>query len=80
MGFGNILELCRNFNVQNFIYASSSSVYGGNHKVPFRENDPTEHPLNLYGATKLTSDKLFIAANNYRGNNNIKLSCSLAIL
>ena len=58
LGFGNILELCRNFNVQNFIYASSSSVYGGNTKVPFKESDPVNHPVSLYAATKKSNELL----------------------
>ena len=58
LGFGNILELCRNFYVQNFIYASSSSVYGGNTKVPFKESDPVNHPVSLYAATKKSNELL----------------------
>ena len=58
LGFGNILELCRNFKVQNFIYASSSSVYGGNTKVPFKEYDPVNHPVSLYAATKKSNELL----------------------
>ena len=46
-GFGNILEICKEFNIKNLIYASSSSVYGGNVKIPFHENDPVNHPISL---------------------------------
>ena len=52
VGFGNILELCKEIEIENFIYASSSSVYGGNKKVPFDENDSVDHPVSLYAATK----------------------------
>ncbi len=58
LGFGNMLELCRNFEVQNFIYASSSSVYGGNKKIPFKETDPVNHPVSLYAATKKSNELL----------------------
>ncbi len=52
VGFSNILENCRNNKVENFLYSSSSSVYGGNMKFPFNENDPVNHPVSLYAATK----------------------------
>ena len=56
VGFTNILECCRNFQIKNFLYASSSSVYGGNTKVPFSEKDSTKHPVSLYAATKLSNE------------------------
>ena len=56
-GFINILEGCRNSKVKHLIYASSSSVYGLNGKVPFSEHDPVDHPISLYAATK-RSDEL----------------------
>ncbi len=56
VGFGNILELCKNQCTKNFIYASSSSVYGGNKKLPFEESDKVELPLNLYAATKRSNE------------------------
>ena len=56
VGFGNILELCKNQCIKNFIYASSSSVYGGNKKLPFEESDKVELPLNLYAATKRSNE------------------------
>ena len=51
-GFGNILEMCRNHAVKHLIYASSSSVYGGNKKFPFSEDDSVDHPISLYASTK----------------------------
>jgi len=51
-GFLNILEACRTYNVKNLVYASSSSVYGMNEKVPFSVNDAADHPISLYAATK----------------------------
>jgi UDP-glucuronate 4-epimerase len=55
-GFLNLLELAREFRVDNFVYASSSSVYGGNTTYPFSEKDRTDHPLSLYGATKKANE------------------------
>lgn len=53
MGHIEILELCRNLpNFEHLVYASSSSVYGGNKKVPFSEEDRVDHPVSLYAATK----------------------------
>ncbi len=56
VGFGNILEACRNGDVENFIYASSSSVYGGNESFPFKESDNVDHPISLYAATKKSNE------------------------
>tara|TARA_B100001057_G_scaffold443577_1_gene479779 strand:+ start:1220 stop:2245 length:1026 start_codon:yes stop_codon:yes gene_type:complete len=56
VGFGNIMELVKCFSVQNFIYASSSSVYGGNTKLPYSESDPVNHPVSLYAATKRSNE------------------------
>ncbi len=56
VGFGNILEICRKHSVENFIYASSSSVYGGNKKLPFKESDSVDHPISLYAATKKANE------------------------
>ena len=58
MGFYNILEACRRYPVQHLVYASSSSVYGGNKKVPFSTDDNVDHPVSLYAATK-KSNELF---------------------
>ena len=52
IGFYNILEACRYHPVQHLVYASSSSVYGGNTKVPFSTDDNVDHPVSLYAATK----------------------------
>ena len=55
-GFINILESCRHHSVKHLIYASSSSVYGANTKVPFSENDNVDHPVSLYAATKKSNE------------------------
>jgi len=55
-GFLNILELCRHNRVKGLIYASSSSVYGANTKIPFSIDDQTDHPIALYGATKKANE------------------------
>ncbi len=51
-GFHNVLEACRHYPVEQLIYASSSSVYGNNTKVPFSEDDNVDHPVSLYACTK----------------------------
>ena len=56
VGFFNVLECCRNYNVENLIYASSSSIYGGIKKIPFSEDQLAEHPLSLYAATKKSNE------------------------
>ncbi len=56
VGFANILELCRHYNTKHLVYASSSSVYGGNKKIPFSERDQVNHPLSLYAATKRANE------------------------
>lgn len=57
-GFINVLEGCRNFKVEHLIYASSSSVYGANRKIPFSESDNVDHPVSLYAATKKSNELL----------------------
>jgi UDP-glucuronate 4-epimerase len=57
-GFVSVLEACRYFPDLKLIYASSSSVYGLNQKIPFREEDKTDQPANLYGATKKANEVL----------------------
>lgn len=57
-GFFNVLEACRNYPVRHLIYASSSSVYGKNSEIPFRESAQTDHPISLYGATKKAGEVL----------------------
>jgi len=56
VGFGNILENCRQNAVENLVYASSSSVYGANQVYPFREDHAVDHPVALYGATKKANE------------------------
>lgn len=58
IGFYNILEACRNHPVEHLIYASSSSVYGGNTKVPFSTDDKVDNPVSLYAATKKSNELL----------------------
>ena len=58
VGFTNILEACRHFEVGHLVYASSSSVYGLNKEMPFHEGQNTDHPLALYGATKKANELL----------------------
>ena len=53
MGFMNILEACRHNEVEHLVYASSSSVYGSNEKMPFQLQDNVDHPISLYAATKI---------------------------
>ena len=55
-GFVNVLENCRQHGIEHLVYASSSSVYGLNDKVPFAESDPVEQPASLYAATKRTNE------------------------
>jgi UDP-glucuronate 4-epimerase len=55
-GFGNILEDCRKLQVEHLVYASSSSVYGGNARLPYSEDDNVDHPLSLYAATKKANE------------------------
>lgn len=55
-GFLNILEACRNDNIKHLVYASSSSVYGINEKVPFAEEDTVNRPVSLYAATKISNE------------------------
>lgn len=58
IGFYNILELCRHYPVEHLVYASSSSVYGGNKKVPFSTEDKVDNPVSLYAATKKSNELL----------------------
>ena len=55
-GFLNILEVCRNYDIGHLVYASTSSVYGGNTGMPFSEHDATNHPKSLYAATKKANE------------------------
>jgi UDP-glucuronate 4-epimerase len=56
VGFLNVLEGCRHGKVEHLVYASSSSVYGGNTKMPFSEQDNVDHPISLYAATKKSNE------------------------
>lgn len=58
IGFYNILEACRHHPVEHLVYASSSSVYGGNKKVPFSTEDKVDNPVSLYAATKKSNELL----------------------
>jgi UDP-glucuronate 4-epimerase len=56
VAFTNVLEACRQAAIKHLVYASSSSVYGANVKAPFREDDPVDHPVSLYAATKRANE------------------------
>ncbi len=56
VGFGNILEGCRHSGIRHLVFASSSSVYGANTKLPFSEHDNVDHPVSLYAATKKANE------------------------
>jgi UDP-glucuronate 4-epimerase len=56
VGFLNVLEGCRHHGIRHLVYASSSSVYGGNTKMPFAEQDAADHPVSLYAATKRANE------------------------
>ena len=56
VGFANILENCRQYKIEHLVYASTSSVYGANTKMPFSEHDSTNHPLSVYAASKKSNE------------------------
>jgi UDP-glucuronate 4-epimerase len=56
LGFANILECCRHFGIKHLVFASSSSVYGANTKMPFSVHDNVDHPVSLYGASKKANE------------------------
>ena len=56
VGFAHVLENCRQYKVEHLVYASTSSVYGANTKVPYSENDNVNHPLSIYAATKKSNE------------------------
>lgn len=56
VGFANILEACRHHKIEHLVYASTSSVYGANTKIPFSEQDSTNHPLSVYAASKKSNE------------------------
>mgnify|MGYP001472933448 CR=1 FL=1 len=63
-GFFNILENCKNHNVEHLVYASSSSVYGGNNDYPFTENQKIDKPLSFYAATKISNEMMAYSYSN----------------
>ena len=67
VGFTNIIELCRNYEVEGLIYASSSSVYGGNEKIPFSVSDRVDNPISLYAASKKSNELIAYAYNHLYG-------------
>jgi UDP-glucuronate 4-epimerase len=67
VGFGNILEGCRHQEVEHLVYASSSSVYGGNTNLPFQESQAVNHPVSLYAATKKSNELMAHAYSHLYG-------------
>ena len=67
VGFTNILENCYKYKIKNLVYASTSSIYGANTKMPFSENDSANHPLSIYAASK-KSNELMAHAYSYLHN------------
>lgn len=61
VGFANLMECCRLYNIGHFIFASSSSIYGNNNKVPFSVDDKTDEPISLYAATKKSNELIAYA-------------------
>ncbi|WP_055105997.1 GDP-mannose 4,6-dehydratase [Paenibacillus ihumii] len=72
LGTLNLLEICKEMNIVNFVFASSSSVYGTNSKVPFSENDPINQPISPYAVTKRTGE---LHCYTYSNLYNIPISC-----
>lgn len=64
IGFYNILECCRNYPIEHLLFASSSSVYGKNEKVPYSTEDKTDRPVSLYAATKKSDELMAYAYSN----------------
>ena len=73
VGHLNMLEICRNYDIKNIVYASSSSVYGGNTKVPFSVSDRVDNPVSLYAATKRSDELMSYTYNHLYGINTIGL-------
>ncbi len=67
VGFINMLELCRHYKINDFIFASSSSVYGGNKKQPFSEKDRVDCPISLYAASKKSNEEMAFAYHKLLG-------------
>lgn len=72
-GFLSILEACRNANVTDLYYASSSSVYGGNKTIPFSESQPVDRPTNIYAASKRMNELMAHSYHNLYGINSVGL-------
>lgn len=72
-GHLNILECCRHFKIERLVYASSSSVYGGNKKIPFSESDPVDNPVSLYAATKKANELMSHSYTNLYGFQSVGL-------
>ena len=73
IGFHNIIEQCRRCEINKLIYASSSSIYGLNEKIPFSVNDKTDYPVSLYGATKKSNELVAHAYSHLYGVKTIGL-------
>ena len=73
IGFHNIVEQCRRCKIEKLIYASSSSIYGLNEKIPFSVNDKTDYPVSLYGATKKSNELVAHAYSHLYGLKTIGL-------
>ena len=67
VGFANILENCRKINVEHLVYASTSSIYGANSKIPFSEHDSANHPLSVYAASKKSNELMSHAYSHLYG-------------
>ena len=67
MGFMNILECCRTYQIEGLIYASSSSVYGGNEKIPFSIDDDVNKPISIYAASKKSNELMAYTYNHLYG-------------
>ena len=73
IGFHNVIEQCRRCKINKLIYASSSSIYGLNEKIPFSVNDKTDYPVSLYGATKKSNELVAHAYSHLYGLKTIGL-------
>ena len=73
VGFANVLECCRHYGPKRLVYASSSSVYGGNKKIPFSEADSVDNPVSLYAATKKSNELMAAAYSNLYGIDSVGL-------
>lgn len=72
LGTVNLLELTKKYNIKNFIFSSSSSIYGNNKKIPFSENDNVDNPISPYAATKKSGE---LACHVYHELHNINVIC-----